>query len=133
MPAAHATQLVAGLVSLSARPVTRKRTRVTTCLCQPRRRHRHVHVRTRIITWRERGLGWDAPAVQLAQVLAPAPEYCPAAQFTQAKNMPEILECLPEAQLWHAVLASPSLSYCPAAQLEHTVPPACADRFGGQY
>ena len=54
-------------------------------------------------------MGWDAPAVQLAQVLAPAPEYCPAAQFTQAKNIPEILECLPEAQLWHAVLASPSI------------------------
>ena len=67
----------------------------------------------------------------MAQVLAPAPEYCPAAQFTQAKNMPEILECLPEAQLWHAVLASPSLSYCPAAQLEHTVPPACAESIRG--
>ena len=35
-----------------ARPVIRKRTRVTACLCQRRRGHRHVHFRTRIITWR---------------------------------------------------------------------------------
>ena len=34
-----------------ARPVIRKRTRVTTCLCR-RRCHRHVHFCTRIITWR---------------------------------------------------------------------------------